>query len=445
MNESNQSAHEETALEVMPPSASLAIETASINSQISTAKAYPRSLQVFKKRAIDMACLDEETAESCLYRRPVGGGKFAEGMSVRMSEIVGASYGNLRVQATIVEQTERFVRARGMAIDLESNFASSSECIESTVKKDGTPYDERMRVVIAKSALSKARRDAMFQVVPRALAKPVENAVRALLMGDTKTIEARRQLVVQWIAKTGIGSERVYAALGIKGEADLGVEQLETLTGIRTALKDSEITLDEAFPAVGEPVKRADPKPRAKTGAASVQENVTAPKTAAEVGGPGPTATDKKGGSVVEGELMPGDPATPAVNPVVQEAREEKQAAAEPTAKETVAAPVQRAKLQPDEKITVVAKVISVVTGFSPKDNQGIVEARIDGGFYGPVYHFGGAALPVGDEDPVPDSKWTAGNTLRLGLFGHKLKSGKVQARVESVEVMPAKATIETE
>jgi hypothetical protein len=243
---------EPTELEVVPPSANEAIESAAINSQIATAKRYPRSLQAFKQRATDMACIDEETAESCLYRRPVGmkdgQQQYAEGMSVRMAEIVGASYGNLRVQSQIVEQTERFVRARGTAIDLESNFASSSEVIESTVKKDGRPYDERMRIVIAKSALAKARRDATFSVVPRALAKPVETAVRKLLMGDTETLTKRREKVVAWIGKLGIDPKRVYAALGIKGESDLGMEQLEALTGIRTAIRDNEVTLDEAFP-----------------------------------------------------------------------------------------------------------------------------------------------------------------------------------------------------
>lgn len=243
---------ESVGLEVLPASASEAIETASINSQIATAKRFPRSLEAFKTRAIDMACLDDETAESCLYRRPVGmkdgQQQYAEGMSIRMAEIVGASYGNLRVQATLVEQTERFVRARGMAIDLESNFASSSEVVESTVKKNGQPYDERMRVVIAKSALAKARRDATFQVVPRALAKPVESAVRSLLMGDSETLTKRRGKVVAWISKLGIDAKRVYAALGIAGESELGAEQLESLTGIRTAIKDNEVTIDEAFP-----------------------------------------------------------------------------------------------------------------------------------------------------------------------------------------------------
>lgn len=248
-------------IEVVQLTALEATERASIDIQIATAKRYPRSLQAFKKRAIDMATIDEETAESCLYRRPVGKEKdpktsqmvqkFAEGMSVRMAEIVGACYGNLRVKAFMLEENPRFVKACGQAIDLETNFASSSEALESTIDKNGHPYSERTRLLTGKVALAKARRDATFQVVPRALARPVEVAVRALLMGSVETLNKRREKVMSWIAKLGIDPKRVYAALGIAGDAELGAEQLEVLTGIRTAIKDKEATLDEAFPIIG--------------------------------------------------------------------------------------------------------------------------------------------------------------------------------------------------
>lgn len=254
------------AFEVVSANALEATERATVDTQIATAKKYPRSLQSFKKRAVDMATIDEETAESCIYRRPVGKErdpqsgqmvqKFAEGMSVRMAEIVGASYGNLRVKAFIVEQTERYVRACGQAIDLETNFASSSETVESTVDKQGRPYSERQRMLVAKVALSKARRDATFQVVPRALARPVESAVRSLLMGDAETITKRRAKVITWINKLGIDPKRVYAALKIQGEVEIGVEQLETLTGIKTAIRDNETTIDEAFPVEESTVKK---------------------------------------------------------------------------------------------------------------------------------------------------------------------------------------------
>lgn len=244
------------------PSQTEALVRGEIDVQISTAKKYPRSLDAFYKRAIAMATIDEDTAESCLYRRPVGKKKndktgrweneYAEGMSVRMAEIVGACYGNLRVYATLIEQPEAFVRTRGMAIDLETNFASSSEVIESTLTKEGRPYSPRMRVVVAKATLSKARRDATFQVVPKALAKPIEIEIRKILLGTAETLEKRRARLIAWISKLGIEEVRVYAAVGVGGPADLTAEKLEILTGIRTAIKDNEATIDESFPPLTE-------------------------------------------------------------------------------------------------------------------------------------------------------------------------------------------------
>lgn len=253
-----------TEIEVIPPSAIEAITRAEVDIQIATAHRFPRSMQTFKRRAVEMATLDEETAASCIYSRPVGGGKFAEGLSVRTAEIVGACYGNLRVGAMIVEQTERYVTARGFAHDLESNFASSCEVIESTVKKDGKPYDERMRVVIAKACLAKARRDATFQVVPKALCKPIETAARAVAIGDASTLASRRDAVMGWISKLGIDSSRVFAALSIIGPDEIGIEQLATLTGLKTAIKDGEVTVDEAFPSLLADKKAATTAPSLK-------------------------------------------------------------------------------------------------------------------------------------------------------------------------------------
>lgn len=256
--------NDENQIEVIPPSALEAVTRGEIDIQIATAHRFPRSMAQFKARAISMATIDEETAASCIYSRPVGKEngkqKYAEGLSVRMAEIVGASYGNLRVGAMIIEQTPRQVKARGFAHDLETNFASTSEVIEATVKRDGTPYDERMRIVIAKSALAKARRDATFQVVPKALCKPVENECRRVALGDAQTIAKRRSAVIAWIGKLGIGLDRVWAALGIKGEDDITLEILTTLTGLRTAMKDGEVKVDEAFPPVGDTNENGTPK-----------------------------------------------------------------------------------------------------------------------------------------------------------------------------------------
>lgn len=250
-------------VEEVPLSALEQITRGEIDIQISTAKRFPRSIATFLGRAREIVSIDIETAESCLYRRPVGKGKneegkwvdkYAEGMSIRMAEIVGATYGNLRVGSMLIEQTERYVKARGFAHDLETNYACSCEVIEATIDKDGKPLTERMRIVIAKAALSKARRDATFMVVPKAMCKPLETTARNVAIGDETTLLSRRAKVLAWVDSLGKGKSfdraRVYTALGISGEADLGLDELAQLTGIKTAIGDGDVTIDEAFPKI---------------------------------------------------------------------------------------------------------------------------------------------------------------------------------------------------
>ena len=225
------------------------IEKASIDMQIATAKQYPRSITNFIETASSIACIDEETAASCLYNRPVGGGKVAEGMSVRLAEIVGATYGNLRVGARVISQNERQVSAQGVAHDLESNFYASTEVIESTVDKNGRPYSERMRVTVAKAALAKARRDATFQVVPRALVTPIQTKIKNILFGKESSLDKWREKIGAWIKLLGIDEMRVFDIIGVSGLADMSQKHFEKLLGLKTAIQNNEITIDDAFPA----------------------------------------------------------------------------------------------------------------------------------------------------------------------------------------------------
>lgn len=245
-------------MEVLAPGALESLERASVDIQISTAHKFPRSLEKFKKRAMDMVQQDVETAESCIYYRPVGKGddgkqKMAEGASIRMAEIVAACYGNIRFGARIIEQTDRYVKAQGVAHDLEANTFMASEAMESTVDKYGKPYSERMRIVVGKATLSKALRDAIFRVVPRALCKSVYDAAKKVIAGQSKTLDQRRESAKSWIASLKVEEARVFDALDVKGWSEVGEEQLLILTGIKTGLRDKETTLEEAFPPIEKP------------------------------------------------------------------------------------------------------------------------------------------------------------------------------------------------
>lgn len=244
------------AIEAAPATALELMQRAEIDVQISTAHAFPRSLTRFFEKAKAMATVDEDTAVSCIYRRPVGKEdgkmKFAEGESIRLAEIVAASYGNIRVQGVISEVTPRYVKAIGMAHDLESNYAAKAEVAEPTVTKDGRPYSENMRIVVAKAAQSKAIRDAIFRVIPKSLCKPIIAAAREVIAGTQKPMVERRALVMKWITTLSVGKERVFAALGISGPEEMTAEMLEDLTGIRTSVRDNDTTLDESFPPIAE-------------------------------------------------------------------------------------------------------------------------------------------------------------------------------------------------
>lgn len=245
---------EGAGMELMPTSALEMLERAQIDVQITTAHRFPRSIAAFVRRGQEMVAVDEETAASCLYRRPVGNERgqvvYAEGESVRLAEIVAASYGNMRAYARIIEQTPRYVVAVGFAHDLESNYAVQIEKREATIKTDGTPYSERQALLIASAALSKAFRDAVFRVVPRSMCKSISRLAREVAVGDAKTLGSRRQAVMEWINKAGAEPSRVFTALGIGGIEEITLNHLEVLTGLKSSIKAGDTTIDEAFPPV---------------------------------------------------------------------------------------------------------------------------------------------------------------------------------------------------
>lgn len=243
-------------LEVVQPSALEAINRAEVDIQIATAHRFPRSLEKFIKRATAMATLDQEIAESCIYklkrRNEDGTQKIIEGESIRLAEIVAASYGNMRIAAQITEQTPTRVTVRAVAHDLETNVLFAQEKVAKTVKRNGEPYSEDMQVIAANALVSKATRDAIFRVIPKSMVKSIKDAARKVAIGDSTTLTERRTKAMAWAKTLGIELSRVFLAIGVRGESEIGLEQLETLIGLHTAIKEGDMTPEQAFPASGD-------------------------------------------------------------------------------------------------------------------------------------------------------------------------------------------------
>lgn len=268
---------------------------AEIDIQIATAKRYPRSLEDFFRRAKMMIGANIDTAASMTFNRPggrdeeSGGQKTIAGPSIRMAEIVAACYGNLFVSSSVVEMTERYVRVRARAHDMETNNAVAQDVIESTVNKYGKPYSERHRATMSAAAQSKARRNAIFSVVPRALCAQLVEFADQVVKGVLKTLDERRSYVLKYFSQwPRFDMARVWAVLGVQGPADLSDEHLNELRSILQSIKDGDTTMEAAFPHV------SDEKLRPVTGqqaAINLADSILGPMPAAATAATTPTVT----------------------------------------------------------------------------------------------------------------------------------------------------------
>jgi hypothetical protein len=226
-----------------------------IEAQVATARRFPRSIRAFQQEARSMACLDEETAASCIYALPRGG-KPIEGPSARLAEIVASAWGNCRYGARVVSEDERFVTSQGFFFDVQKNAAVAFEVRRRITDKHGRRYNDDMVGVTANAACSIALRNAVFKGVPKALWGRIYDEARRAAIGDVKTIEAKRADMLAYFQKMGVTADRVLAAVGKPGVEDIGADELVTLKGVATSLKEGETTVEQAFPPAAPPAHK---------------------------------------------------------------------------------------------------------------------------------------------------------------------------------------------
>lgn len=257
-HEENGSSQGSEVLDMVPVNRLGAMIRAEIDTQIATAKSYPRSVAAFKKSALAMATLDEETAASCFYSLPRGG-KPITGPSIRLAEIIGSAWGNIRYGSRVVADDGRIITAQGICTDLEKNISATVEVGRRVTGKNGRRFSDDMIVVTGNAACSIALRNAIFKVVPMSFVKDVLDKAREVAIGNAHTLEARRASVVAYFGKMGLTPERVFAAVGKASIEDVGLDELAVLSGLKTAIHDGDTTVDEAFPPVqapGTPVQK---------------------------------------------------------------------------------------------------------------------------------------------------------------------------------------------
>lgn len=225
-----------------------AVERANVDSQVATAKQYPRDLTRCINNSIVMATMDYETAQSCGYALPRGG-KPITGPSVHLAKLLVSNYGNIRTEAKITKITDKRVISRGTCWDLENNVATAFEVGRSIVGKNGKRFSDDMITVTGNAASSIAYRNAVFSVIPKAITNKVYQAAQHFITGDLSDEEklvARRKKCVDFFKdEYGITEQEVVMLCGKQTINQIKADQIALLLGITQSLKDGDTTVDE--------------------------------------------------------------------------------------------------------------------------------------------------------------------------------------------------------
>ena len=227
-----------------------AIEKASYDIQISTAKAFPRDITRAINDSVAIATIDKETAKTCGYALPRGG-RTIQGPSVHLARILAQNWGNLRAETKVKEITYKEVISEAICFDLQSNVAIKVEVRRKITNRDGGRFNEDMITMTGNAASAVALRNAIFNVIPRGVVDKVYKEAKNVMTGDlsdnAKLIK-RRNEALQYLKDNYSATEaEVLTVLGIGAVNAIRQDEIITLIGLSQAIKDGDTTADITF------------------------------------------------------------------------------------------------------------------------------------------------------------------------------------------------------
>lgn len=229
-----------------------------INMQITTAKNYPMhstadQIKRFLDKAISLATSSIEVASACGYhleRKGKEGKVSIDGPSVRVAEIAANAYGNLRVVARIVEETEDHITAQAIVHDLENNLATSSEVrrgIRTSPTRGNYKFSQDMINMTANAACSIAKRNAIFDAIPKAFVNQIYDQAMEMVGGKNVSVPARFELACKKFEDMSIAPEQLLKKVGKASREELTAKDIMKLIGIYNAISDEQSSVEEEF------------------------------------------------------------------------------------------------------------------------------------------------------------------------------------------------------
>jgi hypothetical protein len=253
---------------VIPTTALEAVARAEIDIQVATAKQYPREVKASVARALEMATATPDIAAECFYvlkRKDNRTGKVTtiEGPSIRLAEIFACSWGNLAYGFRAIADDGRAVILEGVCVDYESNLRCTKQVRRNVLDRNGRRLSEDLVTVTTMAAGSIGCRNAIFGVIPGVYVNQALKAAKRAAVGEAKSFTARRDKALAYFAKLGIDEARVLGVLGRDAVDGITDEDVQTLLGLATAIRDGDTTLEQAFPVAGAATDPGGSRPEA--------------------------------------------------------------------------------------------------------------------------------------------------------------------------------------
>lgn len=231
-----------------------AINRSEVDIQVATAHRFPRDIEKCRANILALAAMDDTIAYNCFYhleRKDKDGNKSViEGPSIRLAEIIAASWKNLRIAARIIGNDGKTITAQGVCHDLETNVAYSVETKRSILTSKGYTYSQDMQVVVGNAAAAIALRNAICKVVPAVL---INSCIKSI---QQKALEHIKQQGVgsQWTQWLGfmqgtykLAEKDILDYLGRKDGREVTAEDIQKLAGAYNAIKEGTTTVEEVF------------------------------------------------------------------------------------------------------------------------------------------------------------------------------------------------------
>jgi hypothetical protein len=219
----------------------------------------------------------EFAGDAFYYSFPMGGKKI-EGPSIGLAMAVAREWGNCAVPVEYYETAAEWV-FNAHFVDLERGFTVSRVFRKKKGKGAFKKLeDDRAEDMTFQAAQSRAIRNVVLAGVPRWLTDQAkERAKDAVLKGISKEgLAAATEKALKFLAGYGITEERVMALLG-KPKNEWASEDIATLRGLASQLKDGQATAEQLFPPLEAKEEPPPAAPKTKRSRAAKAETPATP------------------------------------------------------------------------------------------------------------------------------------------------------------------------